>query len=460
MFLISSLFAQRTISGNVLCDGKAMEGIIVSSGYQFTKTDKKGKFRLAINEGNKFVQISSPAGYLVKSDNSIPKFYHEIKDSINKYSFYLQKNPKDEVNHRLIVQTDIQVASPEDLLIYKDKVLPDIKSTIGLQKELYTFGLDLGDIVGDNPKLFKPYVDVMEELNLPFYRVIGNHDMNYWGRTFETSTTQFNRYFGPTVYSFEKGNVHYIVLNNNFYIGRDYFYMGYIDENTFKWLERDLSYVHKGKTVFVMMHIPTQLTTKQEPFTYNYMTMGGTTINASPFYRLLDGYNVHILSGHTHQSYNIEHSSSLFEHNIAAASGSWWQLDLCTDGTPRGYRVFDIVDTNVSWYYKSVGKDRDYQFSLFKDESGMIIANVWNFDPQWKVECYEDGKYIGEMEQFEGIDPLVTSLIKDRTNIKYSWIAPTKTSHLFKIKPSKWAKYIEVKVTDRFGHVYIDSLTI
>nr|WP_256593163.1 hypothetical protein [Bacteroides thetaiotaomicron] len=31
---------------------------------------------------------------------------------------------------------------------------------------------------------------------------------------------------------------------------------GYIDERTFAWLEKDLSYVSRDKLVFVVMHIP------------------------------------------------------------------------------------------------------------------------------------------------------------------------------------------------------------
>ncbi len=41
----------------------------------------------------------------------------------------------------------------------------------------------------------------------------------------------------PTIL-FNKGNAHYIVVDNNFFIGRDYFYMGYLDEKTFAWLDQ------------------------------------------------------------------------------------------------------------------------------------------------------------------------------------------------------------------------------
>lgn len=283
--------------------------------------------------------------------------------------------------------------------------------------------------------------------------------MAYWGRSFETSDLHFTKHFGPTRYSFNKGNIHYIVLNNNFYIGRDYFYMGYIDEETFKWLERDLSFVAKGKTVFVMVHIPTQLKADKEPFVYNYSVLGGTTVNASSLYKLLENYTVHILSGHTHQSNNIEHHNRLYEHNIAASSGSWWQMDLCTDGTPRGYKVFEIDGDKVKWYYKSAGFNKDYQFRASINEDGELIANAWGYDSKWKIEWFEDGQYKGEMEQFIGIDPTVYLLTKDRSKFKYNWIDASPTNHLFKSKINKSAKSISIKVKDRFGNIYQQKIT-
>lgn len=83
--------------------------------------------------------------------------------------------------------------------------------------------------------------------------------MTYGGRTFEYSYHTFESYFGPIYYSFNKGKAHYIVLDNCFYVNRDYQYIGYIDERTFAWLEKDLSYVSRDKLVFVVMHIPSSL---------------------------------------------------------------------------------------------------------------------------------------------------------------------------------------------------------
>lgn len=105
-------------------------------------------------------------------------------------------------------------------------------------------------------------------------------------------------------------------------------------------------------------------------------------------------------------SNNIVHSDSLYEHYIAAPSCSWWNLDVCTDGTPRGYRVFEVNDTSVSWYYKSQGHPKEHQFRAYWDPQGNVIANVWNYDPAWKVEWFEEGNLKGEMVQYGGIDPM------------------------------------------------------
>ncbi|MCS2304177.1 hypothetical protein NXX23_20730 [Bacteroides ovatus] len=43
-----------------------------------------------------------------------------------------------------------------------------------------------------------------DQLDIPIYRVVGNHDMNYDGRTHETSYKTFEDTFGPSYYSFSK----------------------------------------------------------------------------------------------------------------------------------------------------------------------------------------------------------------------------------------------------------------
>lgn len=457
-FHIFTANAQRTISGYVKSQEKGIENVIVSVGVNVTATNSKGYYELIANSEDKFVQISTPAGFLVERNGTIPLFYIPLSEKKKQYNFELYKNPKSDWKHNFIAQTDVQVADENDIAEYKKYLVSDIIKTIKKDNDIEWFGIDLGDLVGDDPMLLPKYSESMSEINIPFYRSIGNHDMAYWGRSHETSETNFNNNFGPTRYSFNKGNAHYIVINNNFFLGRDYFYVGYIDEVTYKWIEKDLSFVPEGSLVFLMMHIPSRLQIDQKPFEYTYSALAGATINVEPLYALLKKHKVHILSGHTHLNNNIEHRDDLMEHNIAAASGSWWNLPLCTDGTPRGYRVFEIEGENVKWYYKSEGKNKTYQSRSYVDSTGLLITNVWNYDSKWTLTWYEDGELIGSMEQFEGLDKFVADLCKDRTNTKYNWINPSLTKHLFRARLNNKNAKISVKIIDRFKNEYQEDL--
>lgn len=83
-----------------------------------------------------------------------------------------------------------------------------------------------------------------------------------------------------------------------------------------------------------------------------------------------------------------------------------------------------------------------------------ILANVWNWDEEWKVEWYEDGKYMGEMEHFTGFDPEAKAICSDKKRVEYDWISPIRTEHMFRALPKNREALIEVCVTDRFGNVY------
>lgn len=461
--LVSAMpaIAQQRITGRVLCDGKGVKGVVVSCGTATASTDARGQYTLYPDAGQQFVQLSVPAGYITERDTTIPRFYQKLKSKISEYNFKLLRNPVNDDQHIFFTQADVQVTSREELATYRNEVVSDMRSHLALFKGKDVFGVDLGDMVGDMPDLFPEYITSMSPLNIPFYRTIGNHDMSYWGRSFETSERTYNNYFGPTVYSFNKGKAHYIVINNNFYVGRDYFYMGYVDEKTLQWLEQDLSFVPKGTLVFLMLHIPTRLQQKQQPFAYDYATIADQTVNAAALHRMMEGYDTHILSGHMHYNLNIPFNDSLFEHNTAAVCGTWWRAPVCLDGTPRGYAVYEVNGKKVNWYYKSAGFDRSHQFRTYSDTINgeqRIIANVWNYDNKWKVEWLENGKLMGEMERYTGHDPLAYKLCQDRERMKYDWISPIETEHLFKATPVNKKASLQVRVTDRFGRVYLEDV--
>lgn len=460
LLLASSLgCVAATVTGSVRSGKKSLQGVTVSDGYSCVVTDRNGRFTIDADPDARYMSVSTPAGYLPPADSvNHPLFYLAISPDVESYDFNLVKNKKNDTRHAFMAQADIQVVAEEELCEY-DRQVADAREHFATLGNVDVFGIDCGDIVGDHPELYPSSLKHRAGLGFPVYHVMGNHDEQYWGRTHETSQARFESYFGPSNYSFNRGKVHYVAVDNCFYIGRDYFYMGYIDERTFRWLEQDLANVPEGSTVVLFMHIPLKLTAADRPFRYDSESVSQETVNARHLISLLSPYKVHVITGHQHWNRNVEVSDSLYEHNTAAGCGLWWQTTVCEDGTPRGYGVYRVDGNDFDWYYKSTGFDASHQMRVYlpgavPEAPGDVVANVWNADSQWKIEWLEDGKVMGEMTQFTARDPLTVSLIADRSKLKYSWTAASPNPHMFRATPVNPSARITVRATDRFGRVY------
>ncbi len=447
------------VTGSVKSGKKGLAGVTVSDGYNCVVTDRDGNFTIDAVPDARYINVSTPAGYLPPVDeNNHPLFYIAIDPVRSSYDFNLIKNKKNDRKHVFMTQADIQVVSEDELVEY-DRQVADVREHVKTLGNVDIFGLDCGDIVGDHPELYPSSLKHRAALGFPVYHVMGNHDEQYYGRTHETSQARFEKNFGPSNYSFNRGNVHYVAVDNCFYIGRDYFYMGYIDERTFRWLEQDLANVPAGSSVVLFMHIPLKDEPGDHPFRYDGKSVSQETVNANHLIKLLEPYNVHVITGHQHWNKNVEHNDRMYEHNTAAACGLWWQTDVCEDGTPRGYGIYNVDGDNFKWYYKSTGFDPSYQMRVYLPGAAPeaptdIVANVWNTDSQWRVEWLEDGKVMGEMTRFTAKDPLTVSLIADRSKLKYSWTSASPTSHMYRATPVNPNAKITVRATDRFGNVY------
>ena len=90
---------------------------------------------------------------------------------------------------------------------------------------------------------------------------------------------------------------------------------------------------------------------------------------------------------------------------------------------------------------------------------GQVVANIWDFDPLWKVEYFEDGVKVCDMERFKAQDPLAKELYKDPSSLKRTWVYAAPTENMFKAPVSDGAKSLEVRVTDRFGRVYTKTIS-
>ena len=446
----------ESIKGSVTdTEGNAIAGVVVSDGLNTVQTDARGKFQMETDEDSRFVFISTPSGYVSATLKGKTLFYKEIQKNTKTYDFIVEKNAKDDTNHNVIVIADPQI-SERDELPELTKHAKDIEEYAGQMDGDYTFGICLGDIVGWDHSIYPEYNRIMGNAGFEYRYVIGNHDMTNYGRSHETSMKDYGSMFGPCWYSFNVGKVHYIVLNDNFFIGRDWYYIGYLDERQLRWLEKDLSYVRKGSKVVVCTHIPTTLD-KSDRDAFKSDMMLDNLCNKPELYRMLEPYDALILSGHMHTADYEQIAPNIAEINIAGLCGAWWCGEVCIDGSPAGFKHFDMDGKDVSWIYKGCGHPLDYQMKVYVDDPdypGEVIANVWDYDPEWKVEYFEDGKKVCDMERFKAQDPLAKELYKDPASLKRNWVYAAPTENMFRTKYSSDAKTLEVRVTDRFGRVY------
>lgn len=436
-------------------DGEPLAGVVVSDGLGTVVTDAKGRFKIEADDDSRFIFISTPSGYISETLEGKTLFYKKISKNVKSYDFLVEKNPLDDTNHNLIVIADPQISDADEfpeLLVNAKDMGEYVKGMDGD----YTFGICLGDIVGWNHALYPQYNDVMAHSGIEYRYVIGNHDMTNYGRSYETSMTDYEKMYGPAWYSFNVGEVHYIVLNDNFFIGTDWYYIGYLDERQLRWLENDLRHVKKGSRVIVSLHIPTTLD-EADRTGFSYGNIADNMVNKKALYAMLEPYRTLILSGHMHTADFEVISENISEMNVAGMCGAWWCGPVCIDGSPVGFKDFNVNGPELDWIYKACGHSADYQMKVYVDDEqhkGYVVANIWDYDPEWKVEYFEDGVKVCDMERFRTQDPLARELYKDPSSLKRSWVYAAPTDNMFRAAYSETAKTLEVRATDRFGRVH------
>ncbi|AXY77886.1 metallophosphoesterase [Paraflavitalea soli] len=463
----TSLITGLTIKGRVQSNGSGIANVAVTDGYSVATTDKKGNYTINAHSAAEFVYISVPAGYAFPHDKGIAQFYQALtqKEGALKADFHLEKLTTDDTKHNFVVWADTQIISAKDGELLKTQSAPDLRQLVaGYPQGTLFHGIGCGDLVWDHFELFADYRAAVDITGVPFFNVIGNHDMDIDGGSDDVSAKTFKQQFGPTYYSFNRGKVHYIVLDNVFFIGTAKKYIGYLTEAQLRWLEQDLALVKPGSTVVVSNHIPTD-TGNQRRNKLEEEAIGGTVSNRNQLYKLLKPFKTHIMSGHTHVNEKWE-KDNLMEHVHGTVCGAWWTGPICSDGTPNGYGVYEVDGDELKWYYKSTGKEKDHQLRVYgkgklataPDE---IVANIWNWDPKWKIEWWEDDVAKGIMEQRVALDPWSIELHGGpQLPKKHKFVEPTLTDHLFFARPSAAAKKITVKATDRFGQVFTETMQL
>lgn len=426
--------------------GKGISGVAVSDGYTVVKTDENGVYQFAGSRYAQTVFISLPAKYQVPLDaGKKPLFYKTgiVKNKVNRNDFTLTPLTQSEDNFTLVAIGDPQVKQASHVTRFKNETMNDIIVTLsnhqneGSYKNAYA--VTLGDIIHDTPDLWESVKMTMENVRLgdgtylPVFQCIGNHDHNAKESTDMAATKNYVNHYGPTDYSFNRGKVHVVVMDNIICTttsGSTWSYDAGFTKVQYSWLQQDLAAVEnkEDKMLILCCHIPFR----------GGASSGGASMNKDKYYSetlaLMREWNeAHIMIGHTHYPQNYRHTTyktknglPVYEHVHGGACGGWWACNMNVDGAPNGYSIYEIEGNHMkNWIAKSTGFPEDFQMKVYNGNQtwtgtkkyvynwyqnsnggknnikytgrnflkGAFIVSLWNDDDaNWKVEFTHEGK--------------------------------------------------------------------
>ncbi len=470
-----------------------LPGVKVSNGRDVTATDGQGRYQLSVDDDD-IVFVIKPAGWRTPLDeNNLPRFYYvhkpqgspELKypgvpptgplPAAIDFPLYPQREPQ---QFRAVLFGDPQPRNQQEVDYIAHDVVEELIGTDA------SFGVTLGDIVFDDLNVFQPLNQTIALIGIPWYNVIGNHDINFDAAHDGHSDETFERVYGPPYYSFDYGQVHFIVLDDiEWYIpdeGGKGRYRGGLGGDQLQFVRNDLAAIPADQLVVLLMHIPlVEVHDRQD------------------LYRLIEKRPFCIsISGHTHHH---EHRFITREdgwqgpqphHHIinVTVSGSWWSgapdergipHTIMGDGAPNGYSILSFDGTDYTLDFKAAGRPAAYQMHVHAPEvvkleeldQTPIYVNVFNGSERSQVEMRLGGA--GDwtvMKQTAEVDPRYLQVAAAEEAIhgeveKWRKLPKPKTcSHLWKATLPADAPagthLLRVRTTDMHGRTHAATRVI
>jgi len=475
---------------------KGIAGVSVTNGVQVVQTDNKGRYELPVGNDN-IIAVIKPGDYNVRvNEDQLPQFFYIHKpqgspeleyagveptgDLPKSIDFPLQKNDSGE-NFKMILFGDPQVYTEEEVAYYKNAVVEELRGVEG-----YEFGMSLGDLVGNRPDLFNPYIAATKEIGTPWYNVMGNHDINFDVEVDSLSDESYEAHFGPANYAFNHGKVHFIVLDDIIYPdprdGKGYW--GGLNDQQLAFIENDLRFVPKDHLVVLAFHIPISSDAGFRPESRDRL-----------FEMLKDFPHTLSLSAHTHKQSHFMmgadqgwlQDESHHHFNSGTTSGNWYSgrindagvpVSMMADGTPKGYSFISFDGNDYTIDYKVVGEPEEHQIGIYAPKvtaAGIkgaisIYANFYmGKDGDEVMVRIGDGEW-KPMNRVEEYDPTFVAerVLWDLTEEVLEGRKPGNpgiSNHLWKFnlsnnKLTKGVYPIEVRATDMFGRTFTEKSSI
>jgi 3',5'-cyclic AMP phosphodiesterase CpdA len=499
--LISDLYGQKTAKGIVFEDlnrnllkernEKGIGQVAVSNGKDVVLTGTDGSYSIPVSPGQ-ILFVIKPADYaLPVNEHNQPQFFYIHKPNGSPKLEFAGSAPTGElpkmVNFPLIpaekkdrfsmfVFGDPQPYSAEEVEFFRKGLVAEANKVPGMD-----MGISMGDLVGDNLDLQPLYIKAVQEMGIPWFNVIGNHDHNYDGGTDSLCDETFEKNFGPTTYSFNHGWVHFIVLDDIMTPdprgGGGYW--GGFRKDQIAFLKNDLKVVPNDRLIILAFHIPISENEGGDPFRDE---------DRNALFEMLRDYpNTLTLSAHTHfqsqdfftQKEGWLQSKPHHHFNVGASCGDWYSgllnekgipYSTMRDGTPKGFAILNFDRNQYTADYHVAEKPADYRFSIFAPKvvaqnegtSAGIWANFFMGAETDSLFCRVDDGAWRRMYHVNEYDPAYLHLLHewDFTETLPPGRRPSnaeRCNHLWAIDiPTKLPEgehVIEIKAYDMFGRI-------
>lgn len=508
--------AGTTVFGLVSSEEGPVANVVVSDGTEVTVTDDKGIYELKSAKKWGYVFISVPSGYEVAAEGVFPQFYQTLKgaaDVVEQKDFKLTKVDGQD-RYKLFLLGDMHLANRTNDDAQFTQFTTDLNAYMAQHSGQKMYALTLGDMTWDlywykNNYALPQYRETINRQvkNLQIYHTMGNHDNDFMTTSDYDAAVKYVDCIGPTFYSFNIGQVHYVVMDNidcSAYDGTDSRnYVKKLSNEQLKWLAKDLAYVDKSTPLIVAMHAQIYKPTSTG-FAFDH-----DSANTEALLAALDGYEVHFVTGHTHKVYNITPDDDvvkgrdIHEHNSGAICASWWWsgnltpgVHVSIDGAPGGYAIWDIDGTDFAWLYKSTGWPEEYQFRSYdlnnvsfsmddvpnipsnvliqlaykkyvnaypENSDNEVLIKIWNWNSNWELSVVDERGKTLEYTPVWAYDPLhIAALSVPRFNNSGITSTPSfvteSATNFFKVKADDADVDLTITVKDEFGHTWTEEM--
>lgn len=508
--------AGTTVFGLVSSEEGPVANVVVSDGTEVTVTDDKGIYELKSAKKWGYVFISVPSGYEVAAEGVFPQFYQTLKgaaDVVEQKDFKLTKVDGQD-RYKLFLLGDMHLANRTNDAAQFTQFTTDLNAYMAQHSGQKMYALTLGDMTWDlywykNNYALPQYRETINRQvkNLQIYHTMGNHDNDFMTTSDYDAAVKYVDCIGPTFYSFNIGQVHYVVMDNidcSAYDGTDSRnYVKKLSNEQLKWLAKDLAYVDKSTPLIVAMHAQIYKPTSTG-FAFDH-----DSANTEALLAALDDYEVHFVTGHTHKVYNITPDDDvvkgrdIHEHNSGAICASWWWsgnltpgVHVSIDGAPGGYAIWDIDGTDFAWLYKSTGWPEEYQFRSYdlnnvsfsmddvpnipsnvliqlaykkyvnaypENSDNEVLIKIWNWNSNWELSVVDERGKTLEYTPVWAYDPLhIAALSVPRFNNSGITSTPSfvteSATNFFKVKADDADVDLTITVKDEFGHTWTEEM--